>query len=73
MDPRQASMDSKAQQMSRRERVNNILEIITRRMKCAEDENNILREAVSRTFSNGKRVEGKVEAERATIDNLLEK
>ena len=42
-------------------------------MGRAEDENDILREAVSRTFSNSERVEGKVEAERVTISNLLEK
>ena len=49
------------------------MEMITRRMKRAEDANGILREAVSGTFSDGERVEEKVEAERAMINNLLEK
>ena len=44
-----------------------------RRMERAEDKNDILQEAVSGTFSNGKRAEEKVKAERATINNLLEK
>ena len=42
-------------------------------MERAKNENDILREAVSKTFSNVERVEEKVEAERATINNLLEK
>ena len=49
------------------------METITRRIERAKDENDILREAASGTFSNGERVEEKVKAERATINNLLEK
>ena len=49
------------------------METITRRMERAEDGNDIFREAVSGTFSNGERVEEKVKAERETIDNLLGK
>ena len=44
-----------------------------RKMECAKDENDTLGDAVSGTFSNGERVEEKFEAERATINNLLER
>ena len=50
-----------------------MLETLMRRVKRAEDENNYLREAVNGNFSNGKRVEEKVDTERAMINNLLEK
>ena len=62
-----------AADVQERERVNNMMEMITKSMKRAEDENDILREAVSGTFRNGERVEEKVEPERATINNLFEK
>ena len=50
-----------------------MIETLTRRMECAEGKSDMLREAGSGTFSNGKRVKEKVKAERATIKNLLEK
>ena len=56
-----------------RKRVDTMLETLTRRVERAEDENDYLREAVNGNFKNGKIVEEKVNTERATINNLLEK
>ena len=62
-----------AANVQERKRVDTMLETLTRRVERAEDENNHLREAVNGNFKNCKRVEEKVNTERATINNLLEK
>ena len=53
--------------------VDTVLETLIRRVERAEDENDYLSEAVNGNFSNGKRVEEKIDTERVTISNMLEK
>ena len=50
-----------------------MLENLTGRVETANDGNGYLREAVDGNFSNGKRVEGKPNTERAVINNFFEK
>ena len=56
-----------------RERVNSMLEMMMKRMERTKNENDQLREAISVTFSNSKRMEEKVDNGKETINNLLEK
>ena len=56
-----------AANIQERKRVDSMLETLTRRVKRAKDENSYLREAVNDNFSNGERVEEKVDTKRVTI------
>jgi hypothetical protein len=62
-----------AANIQERERVNSMLETMMKRMERTENENDQLREAISGTFSNGERMEEKVDNGKETINNLLEK
>ena len=49
------------------------MEMMMKRMERTENENDQLKEAIRGTFSNGERMEEKVDSEKTTINNLLEK